>query len=130
MNGETEYRFFQPADLLLPLLTFLLLIILGSAGPSSGPGSYFLEVHTGDTTILHPLNRDTLMRVEGNLGLMTVMVDGLRTRIADSPCPGQDCVRQGWLDRPGDMSVCVPSGVFLLVSENGNGGSSPDAVSY
>lgn len=130
MNCETEYRFFRPADLLLPLLTVLVLIIPGSTGPSSGPGMNFLEVHTGDTAVFHPMNRDTIIHVEGNLGQITVMVDSLRTRIADSPCPGQDCVRQGWLDKPGDMSVCVPSGVFLVVSENGEGKTSPDAVSY
>ncbi|MFO8183042.1 MAG: NusG domain II-containing protein [Candidatus Aegiribacteria sp.] len=130
MSCESEYRFFRPVDLLLPLLVILVLVILGSTGPSSGSGLEFLEVHTGDTTLFHPMNRDTLMQVEGNLGEMTVVVDGLRARVADSPCPGQDCVRQGWLDKPGDMSVCVPSGVFLVVSENGEGKTSPDAVSY
>lgn len=130
MSCKTEYRFFRPADLLLPLLTVLFLIVLGSTGQSSGPGRNQLEVHTGESTILHPMNRDTVMHVEGNLGEMTVTVDGQRARIAVSPCPGQDCVRQGWLEKPGDMSVCVPSGVFLVVSGTGDGGSSPDAVSY
>lgn len=130
MSCEIEYRFFRPVDLLLPLITILILVVLGSTSPSSGTGREFLEVHTGDTTVFHPMNRDTIMQVEGNLGEMTVIVDGLRARVADSPCPGQDCVRKGWLSRPGDMSVCVPSGVFLVVSENGERESSPDALSY
>ena len=70
-----------------------------------------------------------MFTVTGNLGEMEISIENERARIASSPCPGQDCVKQGWIDRPGEMAVCVPSGVFIIISGN-DGSHSPDAVSY
>ncbi|MBD3277709.1 MAG: NusG domain II-containing protein, partial [Candidatus Aegiribacteria sp.] len=43
---------------------------------------------------------------------------------------GQDCVRQGWIDKPGEMVVCVPSGVFMVMSDDAGPSRAPDAVTY
>lgn len=75
------------------------------------------------------LEIDSTFTVMGNLGEMEISIENERARIASSPCQGQDCVNQGWLSGPGDMAVCVPSGVFIIVSGN-DGSHSPDAVSY
>ncbi len=128
MRSDREYPLFRPADLTIPLFLVLVFLILGLGGSSDPPGDRFLEVHAGEITMTLPMVSDSVLLVEGNLGLMEIELQGGRARIASSPCPGQDCVRQGWLTRPGDMSVCVPSGVFIVVSCDGR--SAPDAVSY
>ncbi|MBN2587691.1 MAG: NusG domain II-containing protein [Candidatus Fermentibacteraceae bacterium] len=128
MSSDREYPLFRPADLAIPLFLVLVFLVLGIGSSSAPRGDLFLEIHAGETTMTVPMVSDSVLLVEGNLGQMEIRLQGGRARIASSPCPGQDCVRQGWLTRPGDMSVCVPSGVFIVISCDGR--SAPDAVSY
>jgi hypothetical protein len=128
MRSDREYPLFRPADLAIPLFLVLVFLILGIGSPSDPSGDRFLEVHAGEITMTLPMVSDSVLFVEGNLGQLEIELQGGRARIASSPCPGQDCVRQGWLANPGDMSVCVPSGVFIVICCDGR--SAPDAVSY
>ncbi|OPL19507.1 MAG: hypothetical protein AVO35_10110 [Candidatus Aegiribacteria sp. MLS_C] len=129
MNSERPYRCFRPADLAIPVFVLVVVLIQGSPGTPPVTGDHpLLEVHSGDSTILHPMGTDTVLLVPGNLGPLQVQVAGSRARVLSSPCAGQDCVRRGWLEDAGDMSVCVPSGVYIVLT---HGGDPPlDAVSY
>ena len=40
---------------------------------------------------------------------------------AESDCPDQICVRTGFLNRPGQMAVCLPNRVSLTVAGDGDG---------
>ena len=52
-----------------------------------------------------------------------------RIRIAESACPGGDCLRSGWADRAGDRIICLPN--RLVISLTGGEEAVPefDAVS-
>lgn len=127
-NSERQYRFFRPADLLIPLLLVLFFVIQGGGNRSDEPEELVLEIHSGETVTWIPVMSDTVIQVAGNLGVLDVQISSGRARITRSPCPGQDCVKQGWISDSGDMAVCMPSGVYIVLG----GGSEPlpDAVSY
>lgn len=55
------------------------------------------------------LQRDQLIHVPGPLGVTVVRVAAGRARVESDPGPRQICVHQGWLDRPGQMAVCLPN---------------------
>lgn len=59
---------------------------------------------------------------------LTVEADRGRIRIAESACPGGDCVRTGWADRPGQQIICLPN--RLVISLTGEAGATDgiDAV--
>lgn len=66
--------------------------------------------------------------VNGGLGEMTVEVAAAGVRIAASTCPNQFCVRQGYISRAGQILVCVPNHVvILLVGQRQN---DLDAITY
>ncbi len=130
MRAETGFRFFRPADLLVPVVVILVVLISRHAEGEYRGQSLVLEVHAGGATTLYPLQEDTLFQVTGNLGPLEVEIDSCRARISESPCPGQDCVKAGWLSENGDLSICVPSGVFLVIASPGDSNDSPDAVTY
>jgi len=46
--------------------------------------------------------------------------------VAESDCPGQDCVHTGAIRRPGQAIVCLPARV--VVSLEGGSGSGPDVI--
>ena len=52
-----------------------------------------------------------------------VTVDG--DRVAESDCPGQDCVHTGTITRAGQSIVCLPEQVVVQLT---GGGGGPDAV--
>lgn len=57
---------------------------------------------------------------------VTVEADTNRIRISHSDCPGQDCVRTGWVSRSGGQIVCLPN--RLVISVAGSGSPEVDAV--
>lgn len=62
--------------------------------------------------------------VSGRLGPSTVEVAGGRIRMLEAPCPEQICVRQGWIEHPGESIVCVPGEIVIQIE----GAAKLDAV--
>ena len=129
MKSVKHYSFFKIGDLTIPVFVVIAFLMLSFDDESENISECCLEIHTGEEMYRLQLGVDTMFTVMGNLGEMKISIENYRARISSSPCPGQDCVRQGWLSGPGDMAVCVPSGVFIIVSDENNR-LSPDAVSY
>jgi hypothetical protein len=127
---KARYPFFRPLDLLLValLVTLALAVGLCRSAPDDSEGLLAKVRHPAGTTAF-PLSVDTLLTVEGGLGAVTVEVAEGRVRFARSPCPGQQCVDTGWLESRGDLSVCMPSGVLVLV-QSGEEAGGIDAVSF
>ena len=46
---------------------------------------------------------------------VAIEIDGDRARVVDSPCRDKLCVRAGWLERPGDVAVCLPQRVIVEI---------------
>ena len=46
---------------------------------------------------------------------VAIEIDGGRARGIDSPCRDKICVRAGWLERPGDVAVCLPQRVIVEI---------------
>lgn len=61
------------------------------------------------------LSHNRLLEVPGPLGLTTVAVDQRRVRVVSDPGPHQYCVRQGWLERAGEIAICAPNQVSVQV---------------
>lgn len=62
--------------------------------------------------------------VMGKLGNEKVEISGNKIRIAESPCPDQICVKQGWISMPGQSIICVPGSIVIYIE----GESSVDAI--
>ena len=127
MKSDKRYTYFRLNDLAIPVVLFLLIQSIPGSGENACES--LLEVHTGEAILQYELRVDSIFTVIGNLGEMEVIIENGMARISRSPCPGQDCVRQSWLNKPGDLAVCVPSGVFIVIAGKDDS-LSPDAVSY
>jgi len=44
-----------------------------------------------------------------------------KARVVDSPCRDRLCARAGWLERPGDVAVCLPQRVIVEIRGAGRG---------
>jgi len=55
------------------------------------------------------LDRPQHIRVPGPLGDSIVEIQAGRARVASDPSPRQLCVKHGWLERAGDIALCLPN---------------------
>ena len=44
-----------------------------------------------------------------------IEIDGARARVTESPCRDKLCVHAGWLEKPGDIAVCLPQRVIVEI---------------
>jgi hypothetical protein len=70
-------------------------------------GSVFSEID---------LRRDRKVSVPGRLGVSIVEISKRRARIAADPSPRQYCVKQGWLERAGEIALCLPNQVSIEIA--------------
>jgi hypothetical protein len=47
-----------------------------------------------------------------------ILVEKGRIRFEKSDCPNQICVNSGWLDKNGNIAVCLPNKVIVSVENN------------
>jgi hypothetical protein len=73
------------------------------------------------------LSRNRQIDVPGPLGITRVTVEKRRVRVVSDPGPRQYCVRQGWLERPGEIAICAPNQVSVQVM---GGKETYDSLSY
>ncbi|WP_305074195.1 NusG domain II-containing protein [Propionivibrio sp.] len=73
------------------------------------------------------LSRDRQIEVAGPLGITTIAVSKGRVRVVSDPGQHQYCVRQGWLERAGEIAICAPNQVSVQIA----GRKEPyDSLSY
>jgi len=53
--------------------------------------------------------------VPGPLGESHIQVRDGRVRFVSSPCPNQLCVHTGWLQKSGEVAICMPNRVSVKV---------------
>ena len=73
------------------------------------------------------LARNRRLEVPGPLGATVIAVEGGKVRVVADPGPRQYCVRQGWLQRPGEIAICAPNEVSVQVA---GGREVYDSLSY
>lgn len=44
-----------------------------------------------------------------------IEAQGGRIRFSHAECPDQVCVNTGWIQRPGQIAVCLPAGVIIKI---------------
>ena len=87
-------------------------------------GGLFLARRTGEGAVF--IN-GTKAEASAQVNNVTIELERSRARVAASPCRDQRCVRAGWLERPGDVAVCLPQRVLVEIRAEHHG---VDSVAY
>lgn len=80
------------------------------------PSGLTAVVHAahGETYRL-PLDADTVVIVETDLGVNEVTVENARIRVTQSDCKNHDCMRQGAIYTPGQRIICLPHEFYIEI---------------
>ena len=73
-----------------------------------------LKIRQGDKVIgTYDLNQTRELHVNGAMGESIISISAGKVRFKQSPCTGQYCVHQGWLQHAGQVAICIPNQVSL-----------------
>lgn len=121
----------KPLDALVAAAVIALAVVTALLfyGPRAGAGQLTAVItqhgQTVRTVALTGLDKELVIPLDDGTYHLTVRVSGDAAYIADSDCPGQDCVHTGAITRAGQSIVCLPAQVVVsLVSTS----SDVDAV--
>ena len=80
------------------------------------PSGLTAVVHAahGETYRL-PLDTDTVVIVETDLGMNEVAVENARIRVTRSDCKNHDCMRQGAIYTPAQRIICLPHEFYIEI---------------
>lgn len=117
MNKDLRLNF-RRGDLLAVLLVALIALgtIIFFLPAGAADEARIAQIYM-DGKLLHelPLDVDTILTLEGDYRNAVSVSDG-SIRIAESNCPGGDCVHSGAISAPGRSIVCLPNRVEIRVT--------------
>lgn len=82
--------------------------------------------HDGAVEV-YPLSRDRVVEIVSGGHTLELRIEGGAAAVTESDCPDRLCVRHGKASRAGDTIVCVPAGVIIQITGEGDR-DEPDAV--
>lgn len=62
-----------------------------------------------------PVNVPSTFVVQGRLGSATVAVKDGQIRMLEASCPGGICLKQGWIEHPGQSIACIPGEILVRI---------------
>ena len=67
---------------------------------------------------LDQLDQPSTLTVDEGTYPLTIRAEQGRICIEHSDCPSQDCVRTGWISKPGQQIICLPNRLIISLSSS------------
>jgi hypothetical protein len=111
--------------LLIAVFGLLTVLLLGRGSADSSTsvnsnmtkGEQLVAVVKKDDEIIREINLTGLRNQQvikvHSLYDATIVAENKRIRFMESGCPDKICVNAGWLNRPGDVAVCLPNKIII-----------------
>lgn len=129
-NKENKRSIVTKGDIIL--IVCLLLLPLGvfvfSLLPENSTAESVVISVDGEEYAVYPLDEDRTVTLESNGVKSVIEISAKTVRVNEATCPGNDCVRQGVISRPGETIVCLPARIVITLS--GGNEQSSDSVTY
>jgi hypothetical protein len=118
---------FRPGDWLVAALATVFCAVTFPLAWTGGAAEKAVIKRGGEVFAELDLSRNRRIDVPGPLGITAVAVENRRVRVVSDPGPRQYCVRQGWLERAGEIAICAPNQVSVEVQ---GGKTAYDSLNY
>ena len=97
-------------------LAVLLVFLLRPAEGSNLTAVITLDGETVAQYRLDQLSQPVTLTVDEGTYPLTIRAEQGRICIEHIDCPSQDCVRTGWISRPGQQIICLPNRLVISLS--------------
>lgn len=68
--------------------------------------------------ILSSINEYQEIEIQGRHTTLTIGLKHNAIAVVHSGCPGQECVHEGWVDRPNHPIVCAHNGIYIEIESD------------
>ena len=109
------FTLFRPGDWLIIVLSSLMCAVAFPVLWNGGIAEKAVIRRGGEIFAVLDLSRNRRIDVPGPLGTTAIAVDKHRVRVISDPGIHQYCVRQGWLERTGEIAICAPNQVSIQI---------------
>ena len=109
---------FRPGDWLVVALGLAFSVLSVPLTWQNGAATKAVIKRSGEVFAELDLSRNRRLDVPGPLGITRIAVENRRVRVVSDPGPHQYCVRQGWLERTGEIAICAPNQISVQVLGN------------
>lgn len=109
---------FRPGDWLVVALGLIFCVLSVPLTLQNGAATKAVIKRGGEVFAELDLSRNRRLDVPGPLGITRIAVENRRVRVVSDPGPHQYCVRQGWLERTGEIAICAPNQISVQVQGN------------
>lgn len=123
----TVTKLFKPGDYFTLAVVIVAVAWLCIVLWQQSAGGTLIVRSKGNVVSELSLQRNRSLSVDGPLGVTRIEVQNQRARIASDPSPRQYCVRQGWLERSGEIALCLPNQVSIEIAASN---SRVDSLNY
>ena len=106
----------RPGDFLLVAGGAMLCVLSFPLAWQGGHAEKAIIRSRGEVFAELELARDRRIEVPGPLGTTVIAVEKGRVRVVSDPDPRQYCVRQGWLERAGQIAICAPNEISVEIA--------------
>lgn len=114
---------FKPLDVILIIAILAIAFFWSRCNNAENTEPESLRIVTSNTDDTLSLFRDTIVAVDQ----LTIEIRNRSAAITRSDCHTQQCVHTGFITTPGQMSACMPNGVWIQILGSKK---TTDAVSY
>ena len=108
-----QYTKILIGDWLVIIASFIAVIILFQQFWTLEQASQ-LKIRQGSTILgTYDLNQTRELHIKGPKGTSVITIQNGKARYKKAPCNNQYCVHQGWLNRAGQVAICIPNQISL-----------------
>jgi len=108
-------KLIRTGDVVLSVALILVAIAVTLLTATRDPGARAVIRVNGSVVAILNLDQQETVGVEGDLGVTVVEVIDGGVHIISSPCPNHTCMKMGFVRMKGQMLVCVPNRVVVVV---------------
>lgn len=104
--------------ILLSVASILFVIDLTNVSSDTGNKKIVVSVD-GKKIAEYPLKKDATYELSGShLGTNTLVIKSGKAYISEANCPDKQCMKQGKIERAGEMLVCLPNRVVVKIVDS------------
>lgn len=128
---EQKRRFFGKRDGLVVGAILLVAALTYQIEAAASAKSAYVEAEIyHNSQVVRTIALDSTAKGQFSVSGCVIQVDGKKIRFLSSTCPDKICVRDGYLDSPGETAICLPHRVAVKIVGSGNAGGRADTYAY
>lgn len=110
------FKYFKAFDwLFIALVLFIIVLFVRFTWEHRSSKATYLKVSSLGRTYLYQLIDDTVVEIQGRIGITKIQIKNATACVLDSPCPNKTCMARPPITQSGEWIICLPNEVYLKI---------------